>query len=296
MPLVSTLRFIAGHPLSRGARLQAIGRFARWQIASRLAPGAIVQPWVGGSKFLVRAGETGMTGNVYTGLHDFADMGYLLHVLRDTDLFVDVGANAGSYTILASAAIGARSIAFEPAPETYRRLVDNVRINHREGRVECLNVAVGREAGTVRFSGGSDTTNHIAVVDEPGADVIEVPLRTLDSVLTGEDPVVLKMDIEGYELPALEGAQQVLAGPALHSVIMELNGSGRRYGFEDSRVVELMSDHGFRTFAYDPLRRSLEDLNGRSHAQGNTIFIRNRESVSQRLAGAAPFSVFGKAI
>ena len=294
MPLVKTLRFITGHPLSKGGELQSIWRFAKWQIASRLVPGMIVHDWVGGSRFLVRVGETGMTGNVYTGLHDFADMGYLLHVLRDTDLFIDMGANVGSYTILACAAIGARAIAFEPAPNTYQRLVENVRINHAESRVVCLNVGVGREEGTVRFSGGTDTTNHIAAAGETGSDLIDVPVRTLDSALVGESPAVGKMDVEGYELPALEGAQKTLGKPSLHSMIMELNGSGRRYGFDENGVVQMMLDYGFRMYSYNPLDRTLDDLGGRSNAEGNTIFIRNREFVAQRLATAPPFSILGK--
>jgi len=44
---------------------------------------------------VARPGETGVTGNIYTGLHEFSSMGYLLHVLREGDLFVDVGANVG---------------------------------------------------------------------------------------------------------------------------------------------------------------------------------------------------------
>ena len=46
------------------------------------------------------AGMTGATGNVYCGLHEFEDMALVLHALRPRDLFVDVGANVGSYTVL----------------------------------------------------------------------------------------------------------------------------------------------------------------------------------------------------
>ena len=43
----------------------------------------------------------GVTGNVYCGLHDFAEMSFMLHLLRAGDLFADIGANVGSYTVLA---------------------------------------------------------------------------------------------------------------------------------------------------------------------------------------------------
>ena len=109
---LQTIKFIINHPLNRGHKLTSILRYVKWQIGSRLVPGAVVFEWINGSKFIVRNGATGLTGNIYTGLHEFSDMGFLLHVLRPADLFVDIGANVGSYTILACSAIGARGIAF----------------------------------------------------------------------------------------------------------------------------------------------------------------------------------------
>jgi hypothetical protein len=86
---------------------------------------------------------TGATGNIYSGLHEFEDMGFLLHFLRPDDLFVDIGANIGSYTILASAAIGAATIAFEPVPDTHEWLRLNVAINNVDNKVERRREALG---------------------------------------------------------------------------------------------------------------------------------------------------------
>ncbi len=71
----------------------------------------------------------GATGNFYTGLHEFEDMSFVLHALRSTDVFVDVGANIGSYTVLAAAVVGAQCIAFEPILETYGHLLQNVNLD-----------------------------------------------------------------------------------------------------------------------------------------------------------------------
>lgn len=56
--------------------------------------------WIEGARLMVRNGMTGATGNIYCGLHEFTDMSFVLHLLRPDDLFVDVGANIGSYTVL----------------------------------------------------------------------------------------------------------------------------------------------------------------------------------------------------
>jgi FkbM family methyltransferase len=294
MSILGLLKFIANHPLTKDSRYRSLARVVKWQIASRLAPGAIVYEWINGAKFLVKAGETGLTGNIYTGLHEFPEMGYLLHVLRDDDLFVDVGSNVGSYTILASAAVGARGIAIEPVPYTHLKLVENMRINHLEHRVVCLNIAVGKEAGLVSFTGDLDTANHVVASSEHPAKSIQVEVRTLDDVLLEEIPAVMKIDVEGYETPAIEGAQAILRNNKLHSVIMELNGGGNRYGYDESRIVQMMFDHGFRTYAYDPLERRLTNLSGRNQASDNTLFIRNAGLVKERLANSRNISIFGK--
>jgi FkbM family methyltransferase len=161
----------------------------------------IVYDWVNRSKFFVKTGETGLTGNIYTGLHELPEMGFLLHFLRDTDFFVDVGANVGSYTILACSAIGARGCAIEPVASTYRRLVENIRLNHMEERVQCFNIGVGNKSGSVRFTGGLDTVNHVVALNEYSENTINVEISTLDIILKYINPSLIKIDVEGYETP-----------------------------------------------------------------------------------------------
>jgi FkbM family methyltransferase len=222
-------------------------------------------------------------------------MGYLLHVLRTDDLFVDVGANVGAYTILACAALGARGVAFEPVPNTYRRLIENMRINHLGGRVRCLNVGVGREPGRVSFTSQMDTANRVVMSSERSNNLIDVAMCTLDDALKNESPVLMKIDVEGYETAALEGARETLENPTLHSVIMELNGSGARYGYDESQIHKLMYKYGFRSYSYDPLQRRLISLSGgRSPLSDNTIFIRNLTLVTDLVEKSRKVRIFGR--
>jgi FkbM family methyltransferase len=293
MSLFNTLKFISSHPLNRGRRLMSLLQFAKWQAGSRIVPGAVVFDWVNGSKFLVKPGETGLTGNIYTGLHEFADMAFLLHVLREDDLFIDVGANVGSYSILACAAIGARGYAFEPVPQTHSRLVDNLRLNHIEERVKHPNIGIGDEAGSLIFTADGDTVNHALAAGESSQNTVNVEMATLDSILADESPSLIKIDVEGFETPALKGAEMTLSKDSLHSVIMELNGSGDRYGFDEMLIMEMMFDHGFATYSYDPMQRTLINLAGKNLVSGNTLFIKNRDYVLARLEGAPKVLVNG---
>jgi len=294
MSLVSTLRFILRHPANHRRSWSALGRFIRWQVSGRLFPGIRVVDWIGSAKYLAKLGDTGLTGNVYAGLHEFQDMGYLLHVLRPEDTFVDVGANLGSYTILAGAVVGSRVIAFEPVPETYERLVDNIRINHVEDRVVAHNVGLAERKGRIAFTRGLDTVNHALAEHEDASDVIEVEVESIDTMLEDFPPDLIKIDVEGYESLVLAGGAQTLTNPRLHSVIMELNGSGLRYGFDEGKILEFMHGLGFKAFAYDPATRSLAPATGGKPNTGNTIFIRNDSFVRERLRKASAFTVLGR--
>src|SRR5262249_15331008 len=112
-------------------------------------------------RLAARRGMTGATGNIYARLHEFADMAFTLHFLRPDDLFLDVGANIGSYTLLASGVCKARTISFEPDPQTMGLLRRNIDLNGVDGCVLLEQTAVGAEDGEVEFTLGRDTGNQV---------------------------------------------------------------------------------------------------------------------------------------
>ncbi len=258
-----------------------------------MAPGAIAFDWVERSRFLARCGETGLTGNIYTGLHEFSDMAYLLHFLRPTDVFVDVGANVGSYTILACGVVGARGFSFEPVPSTHARLIENLRLNHIETRVSHPNIGIGDQSGSIQFTEDGDTVNHALAAGEVSANTVYVQVETLDEVLSLEKPALMKIDVEGFETAVLRGAEKTLADPTMNSVIMELNGSGDRYGFDESAILELMFDVGFRSYSYEPFSRTFKDLEGKNLECGNTLFIKDRKYAEERVHSASKITLNG---
>ena len=103
----------------------------------------------------------------------------------------------------------------------------------------------------------------------------------------------MKIDVEGFEKPVILGGEKTLSNPSLHSVIMELNGSGGRYGIDESTILEMMFDHGIEAYSYEPFQRLLVNLNGKSLDSDNTLFIRNRAYVEDRIRTASKFTVNG---
>jgi len=296
LEIVDVLRFVAGHPLNKHRKISALLNFIKWQLGIRLISSVVVFEWINGAKFFVRRGETGLTGNVYAGLHEYSDMAFVLHFLRKDDLFVDVGANSGSYTILACAAVGCEGYAFEPIFSTYQNLTENLRLNHLENRVTALNVGVGAAVGEIAFTTGLDTVNHAVSTSDTGAQSVMVPIVPLDEVLADRNPTMIKIDIEGYETPAIEGALRTLRESSLKAVIMELNGSGARYGFNEAKILEIMKELGFESFSYDPISRTLVSLQGKNLTSGNTLFIRDQQFVCARLESAPRVVVHDKSI
>ena len=281
--ILPTLRFIASHPLSSKRPLAAYWRYARWQIESRLRK-EVEFDWIAGSKLIARNGMTGATGNIYCGLHEFADMAFLLHLLRPGDLFVDVGANIGSYTVLASGVCGARSIAVEPAPETLQSLKRNVEANKIGNRTRLIESALGAEAGTVRFTVGQDTTNRIANHDDE--ETREVRVQTLDEILSELSPVLIKLDVEGYEPNVIAGAAETLRKPSLLAVLTET---------ADNKVSAGLNGAGFQKASYAPFQRKLT-MGGRgadTQQSANTLFVRDRLSCDARLSDAPRRAVLG---
>ena len=251
-----------------------------WQLKSR-AQSTIRHPWIDGSSLIISRGMTGATGAVYVGLHEFPDMALLMHLLGPTDLFVDVGANVGSYTVLASRVCGAHSIGIEPDPAARTALQRNVASNCVESLVEIAPVAVGANDGQVRFTQGLDTVNRV-VTDETCESHI-VPMRSLDSILGGRMPTLIKIDVEGYEEQVIAGAQRTLAKPSLLALELETV----------SKVTEeLLVRSGFERASYDPFGRNIVSPT-KDFAECNALFVRGRREIESRVKAAARRSILG---
>lgn len=283
MSLVSTLKFITNHPLNKNNKVKAVFRFAKWQLRNKIKDKPIVHEFTEKSKLIIQKGMTGATGNLYCGLHEFNDMGFLLHFLRENDLFVDIGANVGSYTILASAQIGANSIAIEPIPSTYKNLTQNIYVNNIEAKVQSHNIALGSENGEISFTSSLDTMNHVS--NEKSDNDIIVTVSTLDNILKDKSvPALIKIDVEGFETEVLKGASLTLKDERLKAIIIELNGSGKQFGFEEKEIHENLLNLSFKPYTYNPFKRSLTLVE--TYGEENTIYIRDLNFVKGRVKAA----------
>jgi FkbM family methyltransferase len=156
---------------------------------------------------------------------------------------VDVGANVGVYVLQFAhwSAPGGRVIAFEPNPGARAVLEKHVRFNGLEGRVNIVSAAVSARAGSATFyaaeADGKSRLEHPHAEMVGRARALVVPTVTLDEYCVGEQvaPDWLFIDIEGFEVAALEGARQLIKARGgemgvvveLHPNVWHAAGTGR---------------------------------------------------------------------
>jgi FkbM family methyltransferase len=242
----------------------------------------------------------GATGNWYCGLHEYQDMAFVLDFLRQDDLFVDVGANVGTYTLLASGVCGSHTLSLEPGERAFERLGTNVRLNGLEALVDARCVGASNRTGQALFTIDADTTNRMAIgaLDDLSLPVVSgqatIRVDTLDALLDGRQPAAMKIDVEGWETAVLQGAEQTLTCGSLHACIIEDNESGRDFGFSSDDVASIMAAHGFMPHSYDPGSRQLRPAE-RRHGS-NVLFIRNPDEVQRRVLLAPDRLVLGHSL
>jgi FkbM family methyltransferase len=288
MKLFLLFKFLLNHPLNKNQKLKAIIRFVKWQIISSFLKNPIAYPFTEKTKILVKKSMKGATGNMYCGLHEFYDMSFLLHFLRSEDTFIDIGANIGSYTILASGHVGAKTISFEPIPTTYKTLLDNLVLNRITEKVIPFNMALGSKTESLIFTSNLDTTNH--VVEENLDSNIIIKSEKLDNIIEYNEKVkLIKIDVEGFEKQVLLGALKTLNNSHLCAIIIETNNAGQKYGNYINEIDYILSECKFSPFSYDPLNRELTKI--KSGLNKNTIYIKDETTVIKRVKEAEKFIV-----
>jgi FkbM family methyltransferase len=178
-----------------------------------------------GLRFVAEEGKVGFT----LGSEEPELQAELARLLGPGDVFYDVGANVGFMTLVGAALVGPSGhvIAFEPIPRLAAVVRANAELNGL-AQVEVHELALADRESTARFVVPEESSgSHLADVKDGVGETFDVQVTTLDAFLARTDappPTVIKLDIEGAELRALDGMRQTLAahGPAL---VVELHGT-----------------------------------------------------------------------
>lgn len=201
---------------------------------------------------------------------------YLRNSLNPGETFVDVGANSGYYSLLASGIVGEQGmvLAFEPYKETFRRLIKNIQLNEANN-VKAFNMALssydGR--GTLNISRSSDGLNSLKTIPLV-EDSIEIEVKKFDSVFTFKRNVdVIKIDAEGSELDIIKGASDSITNNKGIKIIFEIN----RYSPESQSTIDKLKAFGFISFTMESGKLSKQISNLEEIPTGTDNLVALRE-------------------
>lgn len=172
-----------------------------------------------------------------------------LSTLKPEDTVLDIGANIGYYTVLAGKAVGqkGRIIAFEPDRENNILLDKNITLN-KLTNVTVINKAVSRSTATLEFnSAPNKAESGLSQGKETGS--YTVCAIALDDFLSSQNFKkinVIKIDIEGAEIGALEGGRKELSKMKDVTLFIEYNpASLKLYQKDPTELLAIISDFGF---------------------------------------------------
>jgi FkbM family methyltransferase len=158
-------------------------------------------------------------------------------LLRPGDTFVDVGANVGLYSSVLSrlrnVSPDTNYVAIEPNPETVERL------RHSLGKsVQVLNIALSDRSGELGFTSG--VTSGVFRVSTNEFAEIKVRCERLDALPLPRTDLVVKIDVEGHELPVLRGAAALFNEERIKVIYID--------GYSDEKIPDFLRERGFALY------------------------------------------------
>ncbi len=260
------------HPLTKHNPLGALFRYVKFNFIQYVYGKPRVYNWIDGLKFYAQKGDAGIVANIYFKLFDYEDSMFLIHNLKENELFVDIGANVGHYSLLAAGICKADVIAFEPIPETVIKLEKNISLNCLSHKIKVFNLGIGAENSNLNFSNTKGAMNSVALGFE--TDTVSVEVKKLDDVLINLAPNFLKIDVEGYEYFVLKGAENILKNKELKYIIVELNFSTSKFGHTNEEITSLLLSYNFVPITYDVERKIIQAVESYNKEKFNTIFVK----------------------
>ncbi|WP_405797370.1 FkbM family methyltransferase [Streptomyces sp. NBC_01506] len=177
--------------------------------------------------------------------------------LRPGDTFIDVGANIGYYSVLASRLVGdgGRVVAVEASPAFHQKLQQQVRLNNC-GNVRAVNGAVSDERKMLTFvlaSSANMGANSIVPYEGAAESSFEIEALPLPDILTAAEIAsarVIKIDVEGAEGPVVRGLAPMLdkLRPDAEVTVEVALDRMAQLGDSVDELLATMLEHGFHVY------------------------------------------------
>lgn len=197
---------------------------------------------------------------------DWEEFNLIKDRFKSDTVFIDVGANIGYYSIWASKFNSAGKIySFEPSEINFKRLNENIACNSLFSQITPIQKAVAASSGPISMTANLDTLNHIVKneIKSDNANTIKVDCISLDDFAQKENISAidyLKIDVEGYELDVLIGAEKLLMEKKIGIIQMEINNALQHSGHSVDAMLDLLRKHSYILCFYDVKKKGLQEI------------------------------------
>lgn len=216
-----------------------------------------------------------------------------LHLIKNGDVVLDVGANQGGFTVLFSHLVGGEGMthSFEPVPPTFSALSHRVKKECRFQNVSLNNCALGDTKGTFQITVPSgdfaqaSLKNHVtASWSKPNRSTFDCSVCLIDDYVAEKKMDRLdfiKIDVEGAELPALRGGQQTIERfhPVIH--LEYFAPWTEAFGYTAADLVSFLQARGYTHFYLDNLSTLQSPLTHLEEASGSQNVICSTKSIGR---------------
>lgn len=203
-------------------------------------------------------------GRFRTLMGERAVLARLLENIQPGDVFWDVGANVGLYSVLAAALpVSTQVHAFEPHPRMAERLKENADLNEAALGIHPIGLWDRSGEGTIS-SPDIPVGLGTPAVSEEEDDGVQIELRTGDTLIKQglPSPDLVKIDVEGAERRVLSGMKETLSsGGRCRFILVEVHSAGSSSDREGTEVREVLESSGYEIEAHE--RRDEAILIGR---------------------------------
>lgn len=194
-------------------------------------------------------------GAIYRdGCFEPETVAYVQSILKPGMTFVDVGANIGQYTLIASRSVGpaGRVFSFEPHPHTFAELNRHVAMNDAKN-VQTFECALSDSKGKAKlWLGYSDNAgaNSLNPTINTSGHSVEIKTERMDDQLRDVDRIdLMKIDVEGAELLVLNGGIETIER-TMPILVVEFSDERftAGFGYSNSDIVQWLTARGFQLF------------------------------------------------
>ena len=252
-------------------------RYVAWKLKYYLHPKEIIWRYLRVNRpnkaIIVKLLNKGLSVRIYprdvigesiyvNGCFEPGECKFVNNYLKSGMCFFDIGANLGQYTLLAAKAVGSSGSvhSFEPSSRIFAELKYNIELNELSSRCHVNNVAVSDKDGVVQLSKyepGAEVFGSIGKGAWPGRSIIgyeDVQAITLDSYIE-ENSInivnLIKIDIEGAELLALRGSEQLLQKRAPVLILEMADVNTKKLDYNAIEIWEYLEKIDYVFYCFD---------------------------------------------